>query len=91
MGEMVRGADFSVYNIDWRYDYPQLFAYKLTNGEKSYTILTNLSRTKDFAVGLIEDYKSVVGHVNAMDYTKEFELKDKNLTLPMCSTLILEN
>ena len=91
MGDMVRGADYSVYNIDWRYDYPQLYAYKLTNGDKSFTILTNLSSTKEFTVELIEDYKSLVGHVNALDYNTKFELNGKNLTLPSYSTIILEN
>ena len=91
MGEMVKMANFEVYNPNWRFKYPSLCAYNLVKGEQSYTVLTNLNANSDYELELISDYKSVVGYVNAKDSKINYNLNEKNLVLPSYSTIILEN
>ena len=91
MGEMVKKANFEVYNPNWRFKYPALLAYNIVNETQSYTVLTNLNANNDYELELISDYKSIVGYVNAKDSKINYILNEKNLVLPSYSTIILEN
>lgn len=91
MGSMVRNATFKKYNSAWDFDYGKLFAYKLVGEGKSYSIFTNLDPYNSYSVELKDTYKSVIGYVNAKDYTVQYTLAGQNLNLPSYGTIILED
>lgn len=91
MGSMMKHATYTPYDRTLTMMNRTFYAYNLEGEGKSYTVFTNLNRNNDFTFEIPHDFKGVLGHVNAKDYTKTYELNGKSLVLPSYSTIILEN
>ena len=91
MGLTVRNGTYAPYDTAYNYDYPKLYAYTITDGEKSYSVLTNLHHEETYSFELTHSYQKVIGFVNAKDNKIKYNLRGSSLELPSYSTIILEN
>lgn len=91
MGSMMKYATYQPYDRTLTFANRTFYAYNLIGEGKTYTVFTNLSHNSDFEFDIPTDFKSVLGYVNAKDYTIEYTLNEKHLVLPSYSTIILEN